>query len=92
MVLISLKVMTWESPPIARISSLMLLDRINSLHCRGMLPVAKCGNAFADNIDRGGLGNPGAGPAYGNFVQQYENFVQAHMTDGMAIYFNVPSM
>ena len=42
--------------------------------------------------DRGGQGNPGAGAAYGQYVYKYNDFVAAHMTDGMAIYYNVPSM
>ncbi|KAL8681980.1 MAG: hypothetical protein Q9186_001922 [Xanthomendoza sp. 1 TL-2023] len=52
----------------------------------------KLGPAQFFALQRGGLGNPGAGVEYGKYVQQYLDFVQAHMTDGMAIYWNVPSM
>lgn len=45
---------------------------------------------------RGGLGNPGAGAEYGDHVQNYKKFCESeggkHMTDGMAIYWNVASM
>lgn len=43
-------------------------------------------------VVRGGQGNPGAGPEYGNYVHKYNDFVAAHMTDGMATYYNVASM
>ena len=43
-------------------------------------------------MHRGGMGNPGAGPAYGEYVYKYNGFVGAHMTDGMATYWNVVSM
>ena len=42
--------------------------------------------------DRGGTGNPGAGVEYGQYVYKYNNFCAAHLNDGMAIYYNVPSM
>ncbi|KAL8728049.1 MAG: hypothetical protein Q9166_005649 [cf. Caloplaca sp. 2 TL-2023] len=45
---------------------------------------------------QGGLSNPGAGAEYGRYVGQYNNFFQSdggrHMTDGMAVYWNVASM
>ncbi|KAI4230760.1 MAG: hypothetical protein LQ349_006058 [Xanthoria aureola] len=43
-------------------------------------------------LQRGGLGNQGAGSEYRQYVSQYEDFCQSHMTDGMAIYWNVASM
>ncbi|KAL8719011.1 MAG: hypothetical protein Q9181_008123 [Wetmoreana brouardii] len=44
------------------------------------------------SLQRGGSGNPGAGRAYGDYVWKYNDFCAAHMTDGWAIYYNVPSM
>ncbi|KAL8815127.1 MAG: hypothetical protein Q9223_005705 [Gallowayella weberi] len=41
---------------------------------------------------RGGQGNPQAGAEYGAFVDKYAAFASAHMTDGMATYYNVASM
>lgn len=45
---------------------------------------------------RGGTGNMGAGAAYGEYVRKYNSFIQAdggvHLSDGMATYYNVPSM
>ncbi|KAI4171645.1 MAG: hypothetical protein LQ343_004123 [Gyalolechia ehrenbergii] len=47
-------------------------------------------------LQRGGVSNPGAGPEYGEYVKKYDNFCQAdggqHMSDGMAVYWNVASM
>lgn len=38
----------------------------------------------------------GAGAAYGQYVRQYQSFCEAdggvHMSDGMAVYWNVASM
>ncbi|KAL8834904.1 MAG: hypothetical protein Q9170_003546 [Blastenia crenularia] len=44
------------------------------------------------SLQRGGLGNPGAGAEYGMYVGKYNDFCKAHMTDGMATYYNVASM
>ncbi|KAI4219581.1 MAG: hypothetical protein L6R40_008717 [Gallowayella cf. fulva] len=44
------------------------------------------------SLQRGGLGNPGAGAEYGQYVRKYTDFAQAHMSDGMATYWNVVSM
>ncbi|KAG7009434.1 hypothetical protein G7Y79_00002g005490 [Physcia stellaris] len=43
-------------------------------------------------LQRGGTGNPGAGSEYGQYVNKYNDFVAAHMTDGMAIYYNIPQI
>ncbi|KAL9001095.1 MAG: hypothetical protein Q9188_005520 [Gyalolechia gomerana] len=47
-------------------------------------------------LQRGGVGNPGAGSEYGEYVKKYDDFCQAdggqHMSDGMAVYWNVASM
>ncbi|KAI4179111.1 MAG: hypothetical protein L6R41_008025 [Letrouitia leprolyta] len=47
-------------------------------------------------LQRGGTGNMGAGAAYGEYVRKYNSFIQAdggvHLSDGMATYYNVPSM
>ena len=63
--------------------------------CFVLWPVLQAKQSFVandDDLQRGGTGNPGAGAAYGQFVYKYNDFVAAHMTDGMAIYYNVPSM
>lgn len=91
-VLTRVKVMTWGLQPIARFSFGMHSERTNSFHYKGTLLSAKCHATSADHNNRGGLGNPQAGPAYGEFVWKYDSFCQSHMTDGMAIYWNVPSM
>ncbi|KAL9024188.1 MAG: hypothetical protein Q9196_006698 [Gyalolechia fulgens] len=56
----------------------------------------KLGAAQFFSLQRGGLGNPGAGAEYGEYVQKYDAFCQAdggqHMRDGMAVYWNVHSM
>ena len=68
--------------------------------CRSVFQSAKVCFSFSSSSDtsrdlhqdRGGKGNPGAGAAYGQYVYKYNDFCAAHMNDGMAIYYNVPSM
>ncbi|KAL8947911.1 MAG: hypothetical protein Q9222_005848, partial [Ikaeria aurantiellina] len=44
-------------------------------------------------LQRGGLGNPAAGPEYCNYVFKYNNFCEAdggvHLSDGMAIFYHI---
>ncbi|KAL8897188.1 MAG: hypothetical protein Q9207_007337 [Kuettlingeria erythrocarpa] len=48
------------------------------------------------SLQRGGLGNPGAGAEYGNYVEKYRMFCESdggvHKSDGICTYWNVASM